>query len=316
MKWEALFDMTICVDRDVESVVAIGDLHGNYSGFFRILQYLELIDHAGHWMAPGRHLVQLGDVLGRGGEPGKIYALLHQLEKEAAEQGGGVHMLLGNHEILSVRGTLVYNTPAEFKDIADWGPVSFGPVESITASRDWTPVPTDREKYEKRLAMMGCDIFQRYLHPRGPIGEWLMSRPTALILGDTLFVHGGLNRNHGLIELAALNREVRDEVLSTVHGRQMATRLVKDGPQWNREYTVQWSKARENDLNDVLDFHGCRRMVVGHTPTGSIAPLRTGEVLPLYQERLWCADTGIGLAYGGHLSALCLNGEELSAVYP
>jgi Calcineurin-like phosphoesterase len=313
---EAAFLMPISVQRDNDHVVAIGDLHGNYQGFVRILQYLDLIDAGGHWIAPGRHLVQLGDVLGRGGEPGKIYALLHQLEGEAAEQGGGVHLVLGNHEILSVRGTLVYNTPAEFQDIADWGPASFGPAESITASRDWTPVPADTEKYEKRLAMMGCDIFQRYLHPRGPIGEWLLSHPSALILGDTLFVHGGLNRHHGLMDLESLNREVREEVLSTSQGRKMALHLVKDGPQWNREFTVSWSKSREAELHDVLDYHGCKRMVVGHTPTGSIAPLRTGEILPLYDEKLWCVDTGIGSAYGSHLSALCVEGDRLSAAYP
>jgi hypothetical protein len=315
--------MAASVQREVGQVVAIGDLHGNYQGLVNILQSLELIDKAGHWCGGATHLVQLGDVLGRGGEPGKIYALMHRLETEAASMGGGVHMLLGNHEVMSVRGTLVYNTPAEFQDIADWAPSVFGTVtvgqETVTPSLDWTGVPEAREaqaKYQRRLAMMGCETFQRYLHPEGPVGEWLLHHPSAMVLGDTLFVHGGLNRRHGLVDLETLNREVREEVAAAVRGDEWSLHLVKDGPQWNREFTLKWSSTRQEELDEVLAFHGCSRMVVGHTPTGAIAPLRTGEVLPLYEDRLWCVDTGIGAAYGGHLSALCLDGNRLSAAYP
>ncbi len=308
--------MPVSIRRDAGDIVAIGDLHGNYQGLVDILKFAELIDDGGHWKAPSAHLVQLGDILGRGGEPGKIFALLHRLEIEAAAMGGGVHMLLGNHEVLTLRGTLVYNTPAEFQDVADWAPASFGPVEDISPSPDWTPVATDPDKYRKRLSMMGCETFQRYLNPRGPMGEWLLSHPTVVILGDTLFVHGGLNRHHGLMDLEDLNREVREEVESLQDGREAALHLVKDGPQWNREYVGRFSPDLNAELNDVLDYHACRRMVVGHTPTGAIAPLRTGEVLPLFEEKLWCADTGIGAAYGAHLGALRLRDGEARPLYP
>jgi Calcineurin-like phosphoesterase len=337
-----------CIRRDAEEVVAIGDLHGNYAGLISILRGLELIDGEDHWCGGKTHVVQMGDVLGRGGEPGKIFALFMRLEREAAAAAGGMHLLLGNHEVLSIRGTLVYNTPAEFQDIADAGPTAFG---AVTPSPDWTPVPSAglpgtvpsaapsepapsgeaQAKYQRRLAMMGCDSFQRYLHPTGPIGAWLLSHPTAMILGDTLFVHGGLNREHGLIDLAILNREVSDEIEAAAQGREWGHRLVKNGPQWNREYALKAMSDRpkgergaghkahgekQAELDEVLAFHGCARMVVGHTPTGTITPLRTGEVLPLYEEKLWCVDTGIGHAYGGYLSALCLRGSEARAAYP
>lgn len=312
--------MPATVKCGVERIVAIGDLHGNYQGLMQILSHLDLIDRGGHWQGQDTHVVQLGDVLGRGGEPGKIFALLRRLEREAAEAGGAVHLLLGNHEVMTLRGTLVYNTPAEFQDIADWAPSAFGPLldGAVTASPDWTPVTpvSPSEKYQKRLAMLGCDVFERYLRPDGPIGEWLIQHPTALVLGDTLFVHGGLNRRHGLMDLDILNQEVRDEILAARREPGRSQHLVKDGPQWNREYTVGWSKTREQELQDVLDYHGCTRMVVGHTPTGAIAPLRTGEVLPLYEGKLWCVDTGIGEAYGGYLGALSLEAGKVGGLYP
>jgi len=312
--------MPACVRREVERVIAIGDLHGNYHGLLDILAYLDVIDAQGHWRGGSTHLVQLGDVLGRGGEPGKIFALLHRLETEAREQGGDVHVLLGNHEVLTLSGTLVYNTPAEFQDVADWAPVAFGALpdreseiqEVLRISED--PVP--REKYHRRLAMLGCETFQRYLDPSGPLGMWLIEQPSALILGDSLFVHGGLNRRHGLTDLEELNRSIRKEISAMAKGRQESVHLVKDGPQWNREFTLSRSDFSRPEIQSVLDYHGCRRMVVGHTPTGSIAPLRTGEILPLYEEKLWCVDTGIGEAYGRHLSAVVIGDGRVTAVYP
>lgn len=337
-----------CVLREVQDIIAIGDLHGNYAGLWAILTELEIIDAQGHWCGGNTHVVQMGDVLGRGGEPGKIFALFMRLELEAEAAGGGFHMLLGNHEVMSIRGTLVYNTPAEFQDIAEIGPTAFGLLpegmeqsekrnECVTPDKNWTAVaasaasnpqganPQDpapqgtlspQEKYRRRLAMLGCEAFQRYLHPSGPIGAWLLRHPTAMVLGDSLFVHGGLAREHGLMDLAALNIEVSEEIEAAAQGYEWGHRLVKNGPQWNRELALKASPHREAELDDVLAFHGCARMVVGHTPTGSIKPLRTGEVLPLYDERLWCVDTGIGTAYGGHLSALKLQAGEVSAAYP
>lgn len=332
-----------CVLREVQDIVAIGDLHGNYAGLVAILTDLEIIDAQGHWCGGTTHVVQMGDVLGRGGEPGKIFALFMRLEREAEAAGGGLHMLLGNHEVMSIRGTLVYNTPAEFQDIAEIGPAAFGDLpegegllanngEVVTADKNWTPVPASvssnpqganpqdpalaQEKYRRRLAMLGCEAFQRYLRPSGPIGAWLLRHPTAMVLGDSLFVHGGLAREHGLMDLAALNLEVSEEIEAAAQGYEWGHRLVKNGPQWNRELALKASPHREAELEEVLAFHGCARMVVGHTPTGSIKPLRTGEVLPLYAERLWCVDTGIGAAYGGHLSALRLQAGEVSAAYP
>jgi hypothetical protein len=56
-------------------------------------------------------------------------------------------------------------------------------------------------------------------------------------------------------------------------------------------------------------------MVVGHTPTSCISPSQSGRILPLYGDRLYCIDTGIGTTYGGHLSALSLERGSLSALY-
>lgn len=289
-------------------VVAIGDLHGNYQGFRRILMETGLIDKRGHWRARDTHLVQLGDILGRGGEPGKIFRLLQRLEAEAPEMGSKVHVLLGNHEAMSMSGLILYNTLEEFQDFAD--------EELLDDGAKRKPARPLDPKLGKRLDMMGAREFRAALSPYGKVGSWLLGHDSAVSVNGDLFVHGGLNRAHGCMPLQALNERVRNELSDD--GAPNAGKdvmLRRDGPQWNREYTLRPGPEREAELGEVLAFHGCGRMVVGHTPTSCIRPGEAGRIVPLYRDRLWCIDTGIGRTYGGHLSALSIERGSPKPLY-
>ena len=121
----------------INQVIAVGDLHGNYDGLRAILIRCGVLDKKDRWIAKNTHLVQLGDVLGRGGEPGKIFRLLKRLEQEAPDFGSQVHLLLGNHEAMSISGMLMYNTVEEFRDLA---------------GEDWLEPPSDGSSWEVHAA--------------------------------------------------------------------------------------------------------------------------------------------------------------------
>ncbi|MDB5049081.1 MAG: hypothetical protein JWO30_2152 [Fibrobacteres bacterium] len=304
--------MSQSVFSEVDRVIAIGDLHGNFAGFKRILQETGLVDKRGHWQARDTHLVQLGDILGRGGEPGKIFKLLKRLETEAPQFGSRVHLLLGNHEAMSMSGLVIYNTMEEFQDLACEDLLEEGarplPIEGKRSDPD--------SKLNKRLDMLGCREFSAALSPRGKVGSWLVGHDSAVSINGYLFVHGGLNRDHGCMPLDDLNDRVRREL--TDDGVPQAGRdimLRRDGPQWNREFTLKPNDERRLELEEVLDYHHCTRMVVGHTPTSCIDPSRAGRIVPMYDERLYCIDTGIGKIYGGNLSALSVERGAASALY-
>ncbi len=307
---------------EVGRILAIGDVHGNYAGLKRILTETGIVDKRGHWRARDTHLVQLGDILGRGGEPGKIFRLLRRLEQEAPEFGSRVHILLGNHEAMSISGLLVYNTLEEFQDLADesWlddGAKRKGPDKAaeLAAEKRAAARPLDA-KYGKRLEMLGAREFRAALSPFGKVGSWLLGHDSAVSINGHLFVHGGLNRAHGCMPLETLNDRVRNELSDDgAPGMTRANVLRRDGPQWNREYTLKPDDGRKAELHEVLDYHRCRRMVVGHTPTSVIDPARAGRILPLYGDKLWCIDTGIGKTYGAHLSALSLERGALTPIY-
>ena len=73
-----------------EKIVAIGDVHGDYDAFARLLQAAGLIDENHDWAGGAAHLVQTGDVLDRGPDSRKVMDLLMKLEDQSRRHGGYV----------------------------------------------------------------------------------------------------------------------------------------------------------------------------------------------------------------------------------
>lgn len=69
-----------CVWTGVEKIVAIGDLHGDYENFVRILQGTRLVNEKLSWTGGKAHLVQTGDVMDRGPDAKAIFDLIRRLE--------------------------------------------------------------------------------------------------------------------------------------------------------------------------------------------------------------------------------------------
>src|SRR5258708_39826889 len=102
-----------------ESIVAIGDVHNAFDDFVAILRHTGLIDKQNHWTGSKTTFVQVGDLLDRGPKPREVMDLMMALEKEAAQAGGRVVSLLGNHELMNIMGDLRYVIPANYGSFAD-----------------------------------------------------------------------------------------------------------------------------------------------------------------------------------------------------
>lgn len=159
-----------------DRVVAIGDLHGDLSQTLRALALAELIDAQGHWAGGDTVLVQTGDTMDRGPDSRWILELLQRLEGEAAESGGRVVCLLGNHEVMNLQGDLRYVLPADTE--------AFG---GAAARRD-------------------------ALEPGGSLGAWLRTLPALARVGDTVFVHGGLRPELAELGLEQVNAQVHEAI--------------------------------------------------------------------------------------------------------
>ena len=68
--------------RDVNRIVAIGDVHGGFDELVSLLRGIGLIDGRNQWKGGNAHLVQTGDVVDRGADSRKILDLLMDLQRQ------------------------------------------------------------------------------------------------------------------------------------------------------------------------------------------------------------------------------------------
>src|SRR5438309_9213999 len=84
------------------SVVAIGDVHGDFDDFVTILQKAGLIDEHHHWTGGKTTFVLVGDLLERGPKPRDVMDLMMSCEKAAPTAGWRIVGLLRNHEMMNL----------------------------------------------------------------------------------------------------------------------------------------------------------------------------------------------------------------------
>lgn len=94
--------------------IIVGDIHGEFDGFTRILKHAGLIDEQMVWSGKDSILVQTGDVIDRGPHSWKCVKLLRTLQQQAASFGGQVIRLCGNHELMLMEDP--HNHYANFAD--------------------------------------------------------------------------------------------------------------------------------------------------------------------------------------------------------
>ncbi|MFQ5769647.1 MAG: metallophosphoesterase, partial [bacterium] len=97
----------------VDSIYVLGDIHGEFDNLVQLLSNAKVVDADLNWIANKKHLVALGDLFDRGQDVTKTLWFLYKLEKQADRAGGKVHILLGNHEIMTFSNDLRYLSAKE-----------------------------------------------------------------------------------------------------------------------------------------------------------------------------------------------------------
>ena len=266
-----------------ERIVAVGDVHGDLDATKRVLRLAGLIDGSDHWSGGTTVFVQTGDQLDRGDDEQEILDLLTRLESEATAAGGAMHILNGNHELMNASGDFRYVTPGGMADFAD------------------APgVDTDAERvrhYPEALRSRAAAFL-----PGGPYAKVLATRNTAVVVGDSVFVHGGVLPKYAP-KLKALNEAGR--LWLSKGGEPPAELLAPDGLVWLRDYSMpEPTEQACADLDAALAELKVSRMVVGHT-------VQARGVTSACGGKVWRIDVGMAKHYGGKPAALEITGGTL-----
>jgi hypothetical protein len=206
-----------------QRIVAVGDVHGAYTDFVAILQQTKLIDDHRQWIGGSAVLVQTGDILDRGARVRECLDLLMELERQAAEHGGKVVALLGNHEIMAVLGDLRYVAAGDYQSFvtprsAERREHEFREYREFVGAHNHGRHPTlpgdEGDLHAKWMAEHPLGFFERWdaLGPEGVYGRWLSAHEAIVKIGDALFMHGGLNPDLPSLDIAELNHRIHSEI--------------------------------------------------------------------------------------------------------
>lgn len=234
----------------VARIAVLSDIHGQFDLAVRLLQANGVIDANRRWSYGRGHLVVVGDCFDRGPRVTEVLWLLYGLQQQARKAGGDIHILLGNHEMMTLSGDLRYIN----------------------------------EKYTQVASRMASSYPALY-SANSVLGRWLRRLPTIVKINDMLFVHGGISPEHldlgmPLEDVNATYRSAlglgrdqlkADPVLAALHDH-------KRSPIWYRGYFEDDTLTSER-IDAILERLDVRRIVVGHTSMQRIESRFSGRVI-------------------------------------
>jgi len=229
-------------------MLVISDIEGNFQPFCMHLIKARIIDKYLEWTFGNGHLVIVGDCFDRGEQVIECLWLIYSLEEKAKKQGGHVHFILGNHEIMNLN--------------SDWRYIH--PKYAVKKAASTTPAAA---LYDGNTELW----------------RWLQTKNIIEKIGDVLFVHGGVSEELLKLNLSVseINNIARpyykqaielftDSVLHTIFNSD-------DSPFWYRGYYQQL--AKEEQIEATLKHFGVSTIVTGHTVVDKITPFFNGKVI-------------------------------------
>lgn len=240
----------------VDQFLAISDIHGKYDLFEQLLINHHVMDKQRNWIYGDNHLVIVGDIMDRGSKVTESLWLVAKLEQQAKEQGGAVHYVIGNHELMVFDGDLRY-----INKKYTWVAQAFG----IT--------------YDQ---LFSNNTF---------FGRWLKQKPVIVNINNVLFTHGGISIPFVEQGFTApeTNKLFVDSIFTLpkeVYRKQGKLDFLSRslGPLWYRGYFKE-GEFTESDLNQVLKHMEVDHIVVGHTTHPTI--------INLFDNRIFGIDANI-----------------------
>ncbi|PKP33083.1 MAG: hypothetical protein CVU00_11010 [Bacteroidetes bacterium HGW-Bacteroidetes-17] len=235
-------------------IFAVGDVHGKYHALINLLINNKVIDPELKWNFGKGQLVFLGDLFDRGSMVTETLWFLHELSIEAAEAGGNLFVLLGNHETMALTGDHRYIN----------------------------------EKYIYFTSYTFTNYFQLYAKET-VLGRWLRNQNAILQINDNLFMHAGISpqfeiKKYSFIEINLALQNYLNSEAELKKGTIEDDILSASGPLWYRGYSYSKNttpQVPQQFVDVFLDSKGLSRMILGHNELPGISTSYEGKVVSI-----------------------------------
>jgi hypothetical protein len=234
---------------NVDSIFCVGDVHGNLEALTLLLQNNKIIDDRLNWRFGKGHLVFCGDVFDRGDKVTECLWLIYKLEQQANKNGGYVHFLLGNHEIMVLKGDLRYL----------------------------------HKKYKYIQSKLGIQ-YSFFFNNNTVLGEWLRTKNSVIQLNDALFLHGGLHPDNITmnIDINDINQFIRCYLNDIDFNDTIRFLINQKGSLWYRGYLTSdenYPLISNSEVDDLLKHFNVNKIVFAHTTVNNIKSLNQGKLI-------------------------------------
>jgi Calcineurin-like phosphoesterase len=220
---------------DVKKMFILSDIEGNFHALRTLLQANGVINEKLDWTFGTGHLVLTGDFFDRGIQVTEVLWLIYSLEEKAKADGGYVHFILGNHEIMNLSGDYRYV----------------------------------HQKYMENAVLLKED-YRNFFGTQSELGQWLRTKNVVEKIGDMLFAHGGISAavNSSDISVSRINKLARPYYTdSTFQYKDPKVELLYSevGPFWYRGYYMDKAKASQSQVDSTLSLYKVKYIATGHT---------------------------------------------------
>ncbi len=231
-----------------DKFLAVSDIEGNIEAFIMLLVDAGVMDTNYNWTYGAGHLFFVGDLFDRGINVTECLWLLYRLETQAEAEGGKIHFIIGNHDIMNLIG--------DFRYVAN--------------------------KYISNVALMDETLLSLYAQD-SELGRWLRTKNVIERAGPAIFVHAGISPAvYGLnLTYDEINYWGRFRMNQTCSGSPCS--VINGGSAtgiyWYRG--MAQNALTQEQVNEIVSAFNGEQVVIGHTLFPSINLRYQGRVVAI-----------------------------------
>jgi hypothetical protein len=277
--------------------IAIGDIHGDLELAVKVLEICKCIEKVKKsntknkqtvtlinrdnfekyyiWIGNDTQIVQVGDQVDRCRPNGdhecifpdatvrdeasdiKILKFYYDIDQIAKKDGGRLISLLGNHELMNVSGRMRYVSllgALQFSDKVDISSINNSDMTNYTQFYE-----EGLENRKKEFTNKNNNKLNKFL---------ACTRTSAIIIGDLLFVHGGMiEKMAKLYDLKKFNKIVRKWLLGKLTDEVYSRELLKTKKEQGKNVSFNYKKRLNSILvSDSLGISPFWNRILGNLP--------------------------------------------------
>jgi len=242
-----------------DKIFTVSDIEGNFNALVSLLQGNGIVDENFNWTFGDGHLVINGDIVDRGEYVTQSLWLIYKLEQQAQAQNGKVHFILGNHELMILKGRTDY---AQDKYVA---------AAQLISKQD-DPLKAFRFLFSED----------------SELGAWLRTKNAIELIGDIIFVHAGLSPE--LLEYNFSFQQINDSIRAylgwqtgDINNDDARFLFGRYGPVWFRgmvmDYKDYYKKNTDGQVDTILAYYQANTLAIGHTIVDSVSTDYEGKII-------------------------------------